>query len=308
MKTHRWLIAVMALLVACGNNEEQPNQPQPETGITALGAVDSYFSVSSSTQVRFSKGNLQYQALTDTWRFAEQQYDYVGADNANIAASYGGWVDLFNWGTSGWNNGNDFYHPYNTETVETPGHYGGYGPLNSSSLTGDAANADWGVYCPITNGGNEAGLWRTLTKDEWKYLLSKRANAEAKRGVACVDNHNGLVLLPDDFVLPEGLQFNPGFQADASMEGFGFQNLYSKDEWLRMQKAGAVFLPAAGARSLDKEIEWVGEVGRYWSVDMCDVPGFSTYVWCMYFCSSSLSTADYNNARWTGRSVRLVME
>lgn len=37
------------------------------------GALSGLFSVSADKQVYFSKGDLQYQASTDTWRFAENQ-------------------------------------------------------------------------------------------------------------------------------------------------------------------------------------------------------------------------------------------
>ncbi len=68
------------------------------------GSLVGKFSVSSSKQVSFSKGNLQYQASTNTWRFAESQTDYIGAANKNISATYDGWIDLFGWGTSGYDN------------------------------------------------------------------------------------------------------------------------------------------------------------------------------------------------------------
>lgn len=43
-----------------------------------VGAINGLFSVSATQQVYFSQGNLQYQASTNTWRFAENQWDYVG--------------------------------------------------------------------------------------------------------------------------------------------------------------------------------------------------------------------------------------
>ena len=65
--------------------------------IASEGALKGQFSVAADEQVFFSQGNLQYQASTDTWRFAENQYDMVGADNKNISATYTGWIDLFGW-------------------------------------------------------------------------------------------------------------------------------------------------------------------------------------------------------------------
>jgi len=51
------------------------------------------------------KGNLQYQATTKTWRFADQQYHVIGMDNEKISETYSGWIDLFGWGTSGYDHG-----------------------------------------------------------------------------------------------------------------------------------------------------------------------------------------------------------
>ena len=90
-------------------------------------ALSGLFSVSADKQVYFSQGNLQYQASTDTWRFAENQYDMIGNDNANVSSSYSGWIDLFGWGT-----GN---HP--TDTIQNSEIYNEF--------------VDWGVN-PIYNG------------------------------------------------------------------------------------------------------------------------------------------------------------
>ena len=47
-------------------------------GSAPTGAVNGIFTVSEGgSAVYFSKGNLQYQASTKTWRFAENQWDYV---------------------------------------------------------------------------------------------------------------------------------------------------------------------------------------------------------------------------------------
>lgn len=61
--------------------------------------AEAAFSVSADKQVVFSAGNLQYHPANDEWRFAENQYDYIGAANGNIAADYDGWIDSFSWST-----------------------------------------------------------------------------------------------------------------------------------------------------------------------------------------------------------------
>ena len=87
-------------------------------GEVPVGAISGKFTINANgDQVYFSQGNLQYQASTNTWRFAENQWNYVGGDEFNqhygnvegssnneISSTYSGWIDLFGWGTSGWNN------------------------------------------------------------------------------------------------------------------------------------------------------------------------------------------------------------
>ena len=177
-----------------------------------IGAINSLFSVSDTKQVYFSQGNLQYQAETNTFRFAPHQYNYVGTDNSNIYdINYLGWIDLFGWGTSGWDNGNVYYRPNDYKSTGTESNGFGYGPINGSGynydLTGALANADWGVYNAIINGGNQINQWRTLTSDEWVYLSSGRQNAEQKKGLAIIVNVKGIILLPDTWVAPEGISF-----------------------------------------------------------------------------------------------------
>ena len=103
----------------------------------------------------FSQGNLQYQASTNTWKFADNQYDYVGSTNSNISSFYSGWIDLFGWGTSGYHDANDPYNvnyqPWSTSTSQVNSSYNnyGYGPsinMIDPNLTGTNANYDWGVY------------------------------------------------------------------------------------------------------------------------------------------------------------------
>ena len=277
------------------------------------------FSTSSTESVVFSQGNLQYQASTGTWRFATNQWDVVGSqsaqysdqygnvtgsDNANISSSYSGWIDLFGWGTSGWNSGNHYYMPYDYDYSTYPYTEGyGYGPTDGSSytysLTGAYANADWGVYNAISNGGNAAGLWRTLTQSEWAYLINTRANASSKWGNATVAGVNGVILLPDSFTDPMKNNGSGAFVPQAT-EGWS-DNVYSADDWTTaMQSAGAVFLPAAGGR-YGATVCYVGFNGNYWS---------STYsheldAYVVGFLSGTLDAVNASN-RSTGLSVRLV--
>ena len=200
------------------------------------GALIGVFSVSEDKKVHFSQGNLQYKATTGKWRFAANQWDWLGENNRYTCADYYDWIDLFCWGTSGWNNGAREYQPYSV------GERGDYkiGGSPNNDLTGEFVNADWGVYNKIVNGGDMAGLWRTLSYDEWYYLLYQRSNAENLVFVAEVDTILGIVLLPDDWQTSTIISFT---QNEASYESYTFE------QWERLEEKGGVFLPNAGWRA-----------------------------------------------------------
>ncbi len=269
---------VDALLAALESKIENGNENSNDNG-----AIKAAFSVSADKKVYFSKGNLQYQASTGTWRFAENQYDMIGEDNANISSTYSGWIDLFGWETSGYNDKN----PYMTSSD-----YSVYGD-GTNDIAG--TNYDWGVNNAISNGGNQAGMWRTLTYSEWTYLIDSRADASNKYGIASVNNVNGLVLLPDNWTIPTEVTFISGTSGNYT------QNTYSVSDWSKMEANGAVFLPAAGNRN-GTSVNGVGAYGGYWSRS-----GYSGAANSLYFNNNKVYTA-YGIMRSSGQSVRLVQD
>lgn len=245
------------------------------------GAIMVEFSVSSNKKVYFSLGNLQYKASTKTWRFAENQYDMAGYANINISSSYSGWIDLFNWGASG---GDGQISPYEL-----------YSSYYSRSKDMAETNADWGVCNKISNGGNQAGLWRTLTREEWDYLRYYRTNASLLYGIATVNGVNGCVFLPDNWIIPTGVTFVCKANGDYA------QNTYSASEWKKMEENGAIFLPAAGYRNGTALLD-VGSNGYYWSSS-----ANSYGVNCLFFLSNDVYT-NFTTGGSGGRSVRLVQD
>lgn len=254
------------------------------------GAISGKFTINENgDKVYFSKGNLQYKASTNTWQFAANQYDYVGAANSIISQTSSGWIDLFGWGTSGLNSGAVCYQPWSTSTSNSDYYPGG---SYANDLTGNYANADWGVYNAIYNGGNTAGQWRTLTKDEWGYVFQDRNNASSKYGHGKVNGQNGMILLPDEWTLPSGLSFTTGNSS--------WVNVYTTEQWELMEQNGAVFLPSAGGRG-GTSVSSVGSSGYYWSASCCN--GGSAYG--VGFFDSNLNPQD-SYYRCYGLSVRLV--
>lgn len=257
------------------------------------GMLRGLFSISRTEQVRFSQGNLQWSGsgthsvagnttVNGTWRFAPNQYDTIGADNKNMSSTYTGWVDLFGWGASGYNSTNGLP---NCTT---------YGS-NVNTLTG--SNYDWGVYNAISNGGNQPGLWRTLTKDEWNYLLAQRDSASVRCGLGQINGVRGLILLPDLWSLPTGLTFNP----DASSASSAGLNTYTSAQWNQMQDAGAVFLPCGGEKQ-SGDVYSVNWYGKYWTASS---PSTDRNGYDVFFYPSGTPSID-DEARFNCLSVRLV--
>lgn len=272
------------------------------------------FSVSASQRVEFAPGNLQYQASTGTWSFAANQWDYIGnaAGNTTAAASratQADWIDLFGWGTSGWNNGNYFYQPYddnsNSTSQYTISNGYGYGPTDGSTytygLTGDYANADWGVYnrnaLNATLPTAEQGDWRTPTKDEWEYVLNTRPTCSGVRYAnATVNGVAGLIIVPDNW----DNTTNTLDSTNTANATFTTNTISSSDWTLIYEAAGCAFLPAAGYRG-GTSVYRSGSYGYYWSATYYD--GGDAYF--LYFYSGIVDPSDYKR-RYSGRSVRLV--
>lgn len=208
--------------------------------IPDAGVLNGEFSVSPTKRVRFSQGNLMYtgfgtHAVADggmaegTWRFNYHQY-YTG-ENRNVGPHYSTqWIYGYPWGTSGWNSGALYYLPF-----QTGGYYYDYCP--GGSLAGPYAYADWGAYNAVLNGGNQPQQWRTLSIDEWDYLLNQRRSHSVKWGIATVAGYSGLILLPDSWSIPAGLEFSEGPAINRTV-----LNNYSIPQWKQMEEAGAVFL------------------------------------------------------------------
>ena len=277
---------------------EELTSEAPVNPHSVNGAMPGLFSVSATQQVHFSQGNLQYRASPNTWRFAEHQYDYVGRTNSNISSNYSGWIDLFGWGTSGWNSGAVCYQPWSISTTSSDYHPGG---SYTNGLTGAYAEADWAWHNAISNGGNAAHQWRTLTQSEWYYLLVSRTNASSKRGTGNINGVGGLFILPDSWTQPSGCpQFNPGLVAT---NGNWSHNSYTLAQWAQMEAAGAVFLPAAGSRCGTVVSEVWGNNGIYWSSE----PFNECDAYSLFFYSFNLN-ARSNGNRVDGFSVRPVQD
>lgn len=272
----------------------------------------------SGDQVRFAPGNLQYQASTGTWRFAKHQYDYVGnaagnTTSVNDRETQSAWIDLFGWGTSGWDNGNAKYQPWCANMTSYSSNE--YGPKSGETfydLSGDYANSDWGIYNSISNGGAVAGRWHTLTNSEWSYLTnySRAASnvvngtSRAKYTYATVGTAHGIIFFPDEFDVPS-------FTGESSWGTINSSSAWTTTielvDWNLLETAGCIFLPAAGSRSATTGQNPLysneNSYGHYWS----SVQYSNANAYYMRFYSGNGFSAQ-SASKYQGYSVRLVRD
>ena len=239
-----------------------PTKPNRRIGV---------FSVAPDKQVSFSQGNLQYLPAANIWKFADTQYEYLGNANKYLKPTFRNWVDLFGWSA------NNTTAPLGVSTSTNVADYAG-------------TFVDWGIkeIC-----GDVQGTWRTLSADEWKYLLNGRKNAAKLMGYAQINEINGFIFLPDDWHCPNDITFQTGVQQYADQ-------IFTIEQWNRLEQAGAVFLPAAGRRG-GTELLNLNEYGNYWSATLIK-SNFASY----FAFNNGVSYVDAICETYFGRPVRLV--
>ena len=257
-------------------------------------------------QIQFSQGNLQFNAARGShacadgttqpgsWRFATNQWNYIGEDNKNISESYYGLIDLFGWATSGWDSGAKAYQPWSASKESADYLY------SEEGLVGDHAYADWGVYNQIEN--DAPGTWRTMSISEWTHLLNLRQFAGNLRGHGTVNGVHGYILLPDDFQTPAGLTFTwHGKDQEVGTNDWN-DNVFDDFSWYRMERAGAIFLPAAGYRNGNLlDLSFFDAYGYYWINSQ-----FSQSQGRYFFFERTTASPSAGYFNHYGRSVRLV--
>lgn len=221
------------------------------------------FSVANGKRVFFSPGNLQYLPCEKKWQFASKQWEICDDDESNhhidesIYTETGiSWIDLFGWGTSDNNHGAITYQPWKLDR-DSNTHFKAYGDIDKDLDAQEPRLADWG-YGKTIGGEND---WKTLSDNEWNYLLNSRENAVGLKSTGNINGVNGAIFLPDEWILPEGASFTPNAADYAT-------NTYTEEQWEVMESAGAAFLPAAGALDANSDERLLAQVnfaGWYWT-------------------------------------------
>lgn len=314
-------LMAIASLTSCDDILGQTDRPtKADVTETTPGTLTGEFSVSASQKVKFSQGNLQatYDGSAWTWAFAEHQYDFIGNAacntkvNGNGTISETGTVDLFGWvGASNttWTGAAQYGICKDNTYPATANTYG--------DNPNDVLKADWGTL-PISNGGNKANSgWRTLSKDEWVWLIGPEENAapgtncrtsstighvaNARWVKAEVHSVKGLIIFPDAFTWDESTMGVAPTTINVLNNNFTYNSL-TDAQWTSLETAGCVFLPGSGFRS-GTMVVFSGDDGDYWSSSISTTDPTSCYY--LNFFSGSVNPAEAYY-RDSGFSVRLV--
>lgn len=217
------------------------------------------FSVGNGVKVQFAPGNLVSNDNGGNWRFQPNQWTHTGID----AEGGRGWFFYSN-ELSGTNYGIDY-------------------------VADHESFVDWGNLFPGQG-------WRTLTKDEWHYVVFDRTNASNLRELTYVNGVYGLVLLPD---------------------GWNFSATYNS--WSAKEAAGAVFLPRTsscvhwGADAVWPYIHGMTNfIGEDWTSNdylyywAAPNPGETVYDNAYYLQILNGVIDMEHSGHWYARAVRLV--
>jgi hypothetical protein len=177
----------------------------------------------NDVKIRFSRGNLQYNAALDIWRFAANQYDVIGVDNQKSSNTYEGWIDLFGWGTSGYS---DKYPYFVSQDLAD------YSDIVDVNLDISKTNYDWAYFNKISNGEDSVKVWRILSKEEWRLLFEKYYYT-----IATVCGVRGVILSERDDI-QDVVFFAKDFK----------ENDFDAVLWSDLERDGCVFFPFAGYR------------------------------------------------------------
>ena len=316
------------------------------------------FSTATDRKVGFSMGNLQYNAgegthavNTDpvtteagTWRFAEYQFECVGNNPGNTApsATQTEWIDLFGYGTSGWQSSATCWRPYDTNYGNGSSNqsvlYSPTGNLYANflnSLTGPYANSDWGVYNAISNGGNTPNLWRTWQgynmedaehpeygvhydetlnlftradlngRETYRFLLTRLTKqGDASMPVTDVNVQKACgTQMAGAIVFPDNFAWPTDYlDVLEAVNTFGTGAEITEAQWSLLEQQGAIFLPAGGFRR-----GGVSNAGSYGYYNSATVTNWSAVNSMTIGFGSSEGWLHWSNAyRFTGRSVRVV--
>lgn len=259
------------------------------------------FSVSDTKKIVFAPGNLQAvfasAGSTCIWKFADNQFDTVGAGVANTSidgpgsVSAAGTVDLFGWvGASGTNESYGILLDNGGEA---------YGVVTAGKYSSEALKHDWGE---LSIGSYASNTWRTLSAnegntEEWNYLIVSRGGDMFAQ--ASVNAKYGVIIFPDNYVHPTGPSSPNNVNTPVAWDKADL-SVYTAGEWQVLEGAGCVFLPCTGYR-VGTTVYYPDNYATYWSTTS------GNRVVCFYFNNGYVQATNWQT-RANASPVRLVRD
>lgn len=237
------------------------------------------YSVSNTNQVYFSRGNLKFDASsTPKYSFELNQSVYTPTDGTNHSVSETGYLPFFcNDQSTAMNPNNPVLHDNNHKGT----------PIDYASF----------AIAPTTT-----GAWRTLTRDEWNFLVSRHTQgigsplgtvSHACYAYVKVNGQFGMMMFPDLFEWPTTVPTSriPGTLNGASSNWNGIE--YTTAEWSQLEEAGCIFLIAAGWTDWTPSQQ--GDPGFYWSITPVENSTTNKDAYVFYF--------DQNNGSFSNQGT-----
>ena len=275
------------------------------------------------TRVRFADGNVQYTTTaignnenenTGTWSIASSEYSVIGASNTGIqvndvsnpSTAYLQPIDLFGYGTSGWVSYDGLHKP----TAYLPWAYATIANnYCQHDLSDDYAAGDWGTNYPKAQG--ETKGWRTLSAEEWDYLLNHRQTASGHRYAHVkVNGVTGIVIFPDAANWPSDVTRLDNKCLDKYAQKDDDRKSLSLADWGKLKSAGFAFLPYGGYRTgavEDGTVALTYSVGfYYWTSTMGSYIGVELVGKGKQYAFTVVPYNANDDHRAWGMAVRLV--
>ena len=245
------------------------------------------FTVGTGRKVRFSGGNLWYDG--SKFLFEAEQYQSSPSSTGNRSDSH---ISHFMWcGTAADALALQYYNDRAEEFFASDG-LDVYGSTALQVLPYDGYLNLLYYREASTVCGTENARW---------------FNGQVNTGSGTV---NGLFLFPDVFSWPETVTVKP---ATINTWAKNYSNCtFTLDQFQVLEKAGIVFLPAAGSRSGTDgaaEVKSVNTTGSYWSSGFSGTDGAEYISFnASRLIASEISAAHSNTYRYMAQSVRLVID
>lgn len=242
---------------------------------TASAYSGGEFSISSSSKIEFSAGNLYYDQNTTPaeFKFEPDQYDFRHVSGCTSPVKGVAFIKGI------------YYDEVPSNTVGTFR----YGSIDEA-ITTVTTTPTGDFFAKENMSVASSSKWRTLNPTELKYLnnrVTKDSVFQSKLSCLSLPNGekiNGAIYIPDN--------------CQDSLESSVLW-----DKWLSLEIQGAVFLPSSGER-VGTVVKYAGSFGNYWTSKTYG----SSQAMVLEIKDTSSTVSVFNHQKYLGNCIRLVKD